>query len=249
MAHTERDTFTFFPHSTSCDEGITGHSVTGPFRPNIHGIRPGHIQGEPPFNHIQPYSCSVHTRKFLLVAFLYILTHSSLNASGWPSSEWSTLVNSVYVVAGECDLSFTLHAVAFTSILHQSHSSPFVNATYAVIRSHSHDMWRRHTFASPDPFSVDYIHTHSTACKTYSPIHADSHAYSSSHIPTHKISFGTIREHSARSRPLADGVDQECELVGLVLARRGDVERVGDRVQHRRLDLLACGQRGRLALE
>ena len=87
MAHTERDTFTFFPHSTSCDEGITGHSVTGPFRPNIHGIRPGHIQGEPPFNHIQPYSCSVHTRKFLLVAFLYILTHSSLNASGWPSSE------------------------------------------------------------------------------------------------------------------------------------------------------------------
>ena len=138
MAHTERDTFTFFPHSTSCDEGITGHSVTGPFRPNIHGIRPGHIQGEPPFNHIQPYSCSVHTRTFLLVAFLYILTHSSLNASGWPSSEWSTLVNSVYVVAGECDLSFTLHAVAFTSILHQAHSSPFVNATYAVLRSHSH---------------------------------------------------------------------------------------------------------------
>ena len=82
MAHTERDTFTFFPHSTSCDEGITGHLVTVPFRANIHGIRPGHIQGEPPFNHIQPYSCSVHTRTFLLVAFLYILTHSSLNASG-----------------------------------------------------------------------------------------------------------------------------------------------------------------------
>ena len=150
--------------------------------------------------------------------------------------------SSVYVVAGECDLSFTLHAVAFTSILHQSHSSPFVNATYAVIRSHSHDMWRRHTFASPDPFSVDYIHTHSTACKTYSPIHADSHAYSSSHIPTHKISFGTIREHSARSRPRADGVDQECELVGLVLARRGDVERVGDRVQLHRLDALVASE-------
>ena len=123
-----------FPHSTSCDEGITGHSVTGPFRPNIHGIRPGHIQGEPPFNHIQPYSCSVHTRKFLLVAFLYILTHSSLNASGWPSSEWSTLVNSVYVVAGECDLSFTLHAVAFTSILL---SVTFISIRQCYIRSHS----------------------------------------------------------------------------------------------------------------
>jgi len=34
MAHTERDTFTFFPHSTSCDEGITGH-----FRSRAHSGR------------------------------------------------------------------------------------------------------------------------------------------------------------------------------------------------------------------
>ena len=66
-------------------------------------------------------------------------------------------------------------------------------------------------------------------------------------IRTHTLrrTFRHIRYHSElveSIRPRADGVDQECELVGLVLARRGDVERVGDRVQHHRLDVLVASE-------